>query len=124
MDHYKLSGNNRYVPVIILFLILCHILPPALRAQTESLRINEFMALNLTTIADEEAEYSDWIEIHNPTQDAVYLYGWSLTDDVEIPRKWIFPAITIQSGEYMVLFASGKNRSVAGQELHTNFRLE
>ena len=29
--------------------------------------ISEFMASNSTTLKDEFREYSDWIEIHNPT---------------------------------------------------------
>ena len=38
--------------------------------------ISEFMAVNGGTLADEDAEYSDWIEIHNPAGTAVNLDGW------------------------------------------------
>ena len=92
-------------------------------AQSETLRINEFMALNQTTLTDEDGEYSDWIEIYNPTAGAINLFGWSLTDEKILPQKWIFPNITLDPGGYLVLFASGKNRATAGSELHTNFRL-
>ena len=92
-------------------------------AQSETLRINEFMALNRTTLADEDGEYSDWIEIYNPTSNTVDLQGWSLTDNQGNPQKWQFPQVTLGADSYLVLFASGKNRTVAGQELHTNFRL-
>ena len=92
-------------------------------AQSDTLRINEFMALNQTTLTDEDGEYSDWIEIYNPTTGAVNLSGWSLTDEKILPQKWIFPNITLNPDEYLLVFASGKNRVIAGSELHTNFRL-
>ena len=91
--------------------------------QSETLRINEFMALNQTTLTDEDGDYSDWIEIYNPTAAVIQLFGWSLTDDKTLPQKWIFPNISLNPGEYLVVFASGKDRSIAGSELHTNFRL-
>ncbi|HJX71710.1 MAG TPA: lamin tail domain-containing protein, partial [Bacteroidales bacterium] len=92
-------------------------------AQSETLRINEFMALNQTTLTDEDGDYSDWIEIYNPTAGVINLLGWSLTDDKTVPRKWTFPGITLNPGEYLVIFASDKNRNTAGNELHANFKL-
>ena len=92
-------------------------------AQSETLRINEFMALNQTTLTDEDGDYSDWIEIYNPTAGVINLLGWSLTDDKAVPRKWTFPGITLNPGEYLVIFASDKNRNTAGNELHANFKL-
>ncbi len=97
--------------------------PVSLTAQTETIRINEFMALNQTTLADEDNEYSDWIEIYNPTSEALNLYGWALTNDITLFRQWIFPPVTINAGEYLVVFASGKDRSSSGGELHTDFKL-
>ncbi|MBN2214333.1 MAG: lamin tail domain-containing protein [Bacteroidales bacterium] len=98
-------------------------LPVMVIAQSETLRINEFMALNQTTLTDEDGEYSDWIEIYNPTTEAINLFGWSVTDDKSLPKKWVFPDITINQDEYMVLFASGKDRNTSGSELHANFKL-
>ena len=85
--------------------------------------ISEFMASNDHTLTDEDGEHSDWIEIHNPGRRAVDLAGWYLTDDPEQPSRWRFPPITLASGEYLIVFASGKNRAVAGAELHASFRL-
>lgn len=90
---------------------------------TQTLRINEFMALNQTVLTDEDGEYSDWIEIYNPTENGIDLEGWGLTDEMGIPFKWTFPDIILNGGEYLLLFASDKDRSVAGSELHTNFKL-
>ncbi|MGY8689826.1 MAG: chitobiase/beta-hexosaminidase C-terminal domain-containing protein, partial [Verrucomicrobiales bacterium] len=37
--------------------------------------------------------------------------------------KWVFPATTLESGGYLIVFASGVDQAVAGGELHTNFQL-
>ena len=73
---------------------------------------------------DEDGDTSDWIEIHNPTSQKVALSGWSLTDEATDLDKWGFPADTIAAGEYLIVFASQKDRSLAGAELHTNFKLD
>ncbi|MHC4742762.1 MAG: lamin tail domain-containing protein, partial [Planctomycetota bacterium] len=96
--------------------------------------ITEFMASNHSRppleageVLDEDEESSDWIELFNPTDKAVDLGGWYLTDDGdEDPNftKWRFPAgVVLKSGEFLLVFASLKNRAVAGAELHTNFKL-
>src|SRR5205085_9595419 len=40
--------------------------------------ITEFMALNNTTLTDQDGQYSDWIEIYNSGSDTVNLVGWNL----------------------------------------------
>ena len=44
--------------------------------------INEFLASNDTTNADEAGEYDDWVEIFNPGPPAVNLGGLFLSDDL------------------------------------------
>ena len=81
------------------------------------------MAANRATLADEDGAFSDWVEIHNPDTAPVSLGGHFLTDDADDPVKWALPAVTLQAGERLVIFASNKDRRDAGGELHTNFRL-
>ena len=50
--------------------------------------------------------------------------GWRLTDDAAVPGKWSLPGVSLAAGARVVVFVSGKDRAVAGQELHTNFRLD
>ncbi|MGH1362711.1 MAG: lamin tail domain-containing protein [Calditrichia bacterium] len=85
------------------------------------LEISEVMASNATTLQDEDGDYSDWIEIHNIASTALDLNNWYLTDDSTSLTKWQFPAISLDVGEYLIVFASGKDRDVG--ELHTNFKL-
>jgi hypothetical protein len=86
--------------------------------------ISEFMALNDTTLADDDGDYSDWIEVHNPTDAAVDLGGWYLTDTPDNLDKWPFPEVTLAAGDYLVVFASAKDRRDPQQTLHTSFQLE
>ncbi|MFT5411743.1 MAG: hypothetical protein ACI9NC_004479 [Verrucomicrobiales bacterium] len=86
--------------------------------------ITEFMASNGFSLDDEDGDSSDWIEILNPTGDAIDLAGMALTDDSSAPQKWQFPpGAILPAGEFLIVFASGKNRVETGQELHTNFSL-
>ncbi|MBM3854276.1 MAG: hypothetical protein FJ399_14140, partial [Verrucomicrobia bacterium] len=85
--------------------------------------ISEFMALNSSTLADEDGAFSDWIELYNPDPTAVSLAGWYLTDNATNKTKWQFPAVTLSAGGYLVVFASDKNRRDPAGRLHTNFSL-
>ena len=89
----------------------------------DRLVISEFMAGNTRTLADEDGEFSDWIEIYNTGANSVNLLNWSLTDDAGNPAKWRFPSTNLPPGRFLVVFASNKNRRVSGAPLHTNFRL-
>jgi hypothetical protein len=90
----------------------------------DHLVISEFMAENKGTLADDDGEFSDWIELHNPTASAIALNGWFLSDDPALPFKWALPAGTLAPGGYLVVFASEKNRAPAGAPAHTNFKLD
>ncbi|MCZ6793074.1 MAG: lamin tail domain-containing protein [Planctomycetota bacterium] len=85
--------------------------------------ISEFLARNRSTLDDEDGDSSDWLEIHNPDAFRVELGGWYLTDDPADLRKWEFPAVALEPGGFLVVFASGKDRRRLAGELHTNFQL-
>jgi hypothetical protein len=83
--------------------------------------ISEFLADNATGLRDENGEYADWIEVHNPTAADVSLDGYTLTDDPGLPAKWRLPAVTLPADGYLVVFASGGDRT--GPQPHANFKL-
>ncbi len=87
------------------------------------LRISEFLAVNDRGLDDEDRDEEDWIEIHNADASEVNLEGWFLTDNPKNLTKWEFPAVTLGAGDYLVVFASGKDRRDPAGELHTNFKL-
>lgn len=88
-----------------------------------SLLISEFLTLNVGGLVDQDGDSSDWIEIYNYGTQGVNLGGWHLTDDAGYLPKWTFPATNIAPQQFLVVFASGKNRAVAGAELHASFQL-
>jgi len=85
--------------------------------------ISEFVASNGSTLADEDGDYSDWIELYNPGATGVNLDGWYLTDSPSRLTKWRLPAVTIDPKGFLIVFASGKQRAVPGAPLHANFSL-
>ncbi|HAB19596.1 MAG TPA: hypothetical protein DCE44_24585, partial [Verrucomicrobiales bacterium] len=87
------------------------------------LLISEVMAVNRSTLVDSDGDFSDWIEIYNPHFQARNLGGWFLTDNFREPRQWEFPPVELGPGGFLIVYASGKNRTNRLDDLHTNFRL-
>ncbi len=85
--------------------------------------ISEFMAANSSSLADVDGEFSDWIEIQNPSATAVSLNGWYLTDNAANPTRWRIPNVSIPARGFRIIFASGKDRTNAAAQLHANFSL-
>jgi CotH kinase protein/Fn3 associated/Lamin Tail Domain/Secretion system C-terminal sorting domain len=71
--------------------------------------INEGSNKNYSTIADEEDDYNDWIEIYNYSTTAVDLFNYSLTDTTSKPTQWRFPHYNLPAGGYKVVYCSGKD---------------
>ena len=96
----------------------------SLRVSGSTLKINEIMSSNLITLADEDGDYSDWVELTNTGSEPMDISGYALSDDESAPRDWIFPDGTvINPGEYLVVFLSGKDKVGKNGELHASFRL-
>lgn len=91
--------------------------------QAQNIVINEYMASNALTIADEDGDFSDWIELYNAGPLPVNLSGYGLSDDASQLFRWVFPNKTMQVGEYLLIWASGKNKVNPLQPLHTNFSI-
>ncbi|MBL9135351.1 MAG: CotH kinase family protein [Verrucomicrobiales bacterium] len=85
--------------------------------------ITEFCATHRTGLADEDGDFSDWIEIFNPDSLPQPLAGFRLTDKTDDHNGWTFPDLTLSPGAYLVVFASGKDRRDPSQPLHTDFQL-
>ncbi len=56
--------------------------------------INEVLANN-ATLAEPDGSTPDWVEIYNPSSNAVDLATMSLTDSTLTPQRWVFPAGSI-----------------------------
>ncbi|HUS72513.1 MAG TPA: lamin tail domain-containing protein, partial [Sedimentisphaerales bacterium] len=106
--------------------------------------ISEFMASNASNKPplppkegdqlDGNGDSSDWIEIYNPTDAAVSLDGWYLTDSNDDRDKWQFPdGLEIDPGGFRIVFASDKTEQENPSNYpyvdpkgyyHTNFELD
>ena len=95
---------------------------PAAQAASPGVLITEVQAANTRTVADDQGGYSDWIELHNPTDTPVSLLDYTLTDDPAAPTKWPLPTTTLAPGAFLVVWASGLDQ-VTPAGWHTSFRL-
>ena len=87
--------------------------------------INEAQADNFITYQDAYGETDDWIELHNPTDQAIDIAGYYLTDRLDRPQKWQVPNATgdstiIPAGGFVVLFADEDGSQGWN---HMNFKL-
>lgn len=89
-----------------------------------SVYLSEFLADNEHDLVDENGDHSGWIELCNGGSVTVNLSGWFLTDRPDHPTKWRFPRVSLLPDQYLVVFASAKDRTNDLAHLHTNFRLE
>jgi hypothetical protein len=86
-----------------------------------SVVINEVLPVNSITMADQNGEYDDWIELFNLSASSVNLSGYYLSDDNKEPGKWKFPqGTTIAASGYLIIWADGDTTQTG---LHTNFKL-
>ena len=88
----------------------------------EGLYISEVMPAN-RSVARNNGDYFDWVELCNGSSDSIQLKGITLTDDFEVPDKYELPDITLKSGERVIIFCSG-NPSLTGKDsYHCSFKL-
>ncbi len=106
----------------VLLLALLLLSPP--RSFSQGIMISEVMASNSSIISDEDGDYCDWIEIYNYGDHPLDIKGYGLSDSYNDPYRWTFPDITIKPGEYLLVWASGKNRREDKGALHTGFAID
>lgn len=102
------------------FIAFMTIIFPTADCIAQNLFINEFMALNSSTIADPDFNgYSDWLEIFNADSIPVNLKDYFITDDpADLQKFKILPDLIIPAGGYQLIWADNMNTGI-----HTNFNL-
>lgn len=86
---------------------------------------NEIQSSNDLTITDNFLEYDDWIELYNPTNTAIDLAGYFMSDDLNDPLKHQFKfgsaaLTTIPANGYLLLWADDDEEQGTN---HLNFKL-
>ena len=79
--------------------------------------INEFLALNDSLNADEDGDYSDWVEPCKSGDATINLIGVLLSDDPNNLNQWTFPTVAIASHVYLLIWAFDKKITPANINL-------
>lgn len=77
---------------------------------SQGIQINELVSSN-SSYLDENGDNPDWIELYNNSNTPINLLDWTITDKFDLPTKWTFPDIIIEPNEYLVIWASAKDRN-------------
>lgn len=83
--------------------------------------INEWMANNTNSIADEHDEYNDWIELYNNSNSTINLNGYFISNKANEATKYKFPNLQIAANDYLVLWA---DEDTLQGNLHLPFKLD
>ena len=105
-----MTNQNQMIKKI--FLISLGLISLDFYSFSQSIRINEAMSSNSVFI-DEDGDTPDWFELFNYGNTQISLDNWSVSDKNDNPTKWKFPNISIEPGEYLLVWASDKDRSSA-----------
>jgi hypothetical protein len=89
-----------------------------------SLWINELQADNLTGITNSAGQHTGWLELYNPSTNAISLNRLYLADNYTDLLQWAFPSnAVIEAGQFEVIFADSETNLSTANELHTSFVL-
>jgi hypothetical protein len=98
---------------------------PGLLQGATGVVINELMASNTKTLQDGTRGFNDWVELYNPSPQAVDVGGFFLTDDAADPTRWMLPKgqpslTTLAARGYLLIWLDG---NVTAPGLHAGFSL-
>jgi hypothetical protein len=111
MSRPSSASKTAFLCTYALFYVLLPVLFVA-PAYAQQLVINEIQSSNTATVADEDGDFSDWIELLYTGPDSLHLGGYGLSDDDAAPFKWVFPSgLYIKTNVPLQIWASGKNRN-------------
>ena len=82
--------------------------------------ITEFLSSNNGILNDDNGNSTDWIEIFNPSNQAINLSGYGLTDDASDSFRFVFPNTNLGAGQYLVVFAGDDVSPNSGCLLYTS----
>lgn len=89
----------------------------------KGLIISEVMSRNSTVLAQNGANYYDWIELYNNGSEDVDLSKYCLSTDANHLGLYVLPARTLKPGEYLVLMCSGDEKLTNQSYIHIPFKL-
>lgn len=116
--------NAKSLALCALCALAAAISPAASAQGRKSLRINEVMIANDSSVVDDFGQRSAWIELINPTHAPVEIGSVYLTNDASEPTKYYVPRgdqkTRIGKGQQVLFFADGDDNQGT---FHLNFTL-
>ena len=86
---------------------------------TPELVISEVMTANRSSMLNKAGQLCDWVELYNPSQEAISLAGIYLSNDTADRMKWQLPDVMLAAGARLVIPCSGSS----APEGEANFNL-
>ena len=92
-------------------------------ASAQTLKINEIMQSNVETIMDDIHEFPDsWVELYNPSDQAVNLKDYQISNKNKVKKAWQLPDKTVAAKGYVIIYCDKEGKE--DNRLHADFRLE
>ena len=85
--------------------------------------ISEVCPSNASSLMDDEFGTPDWIELYNGSNAAINLKGYSVSDDIKSPVKFLMPDVSIASHAYMIVYCTKLVSKTPNTKVSTGFKL-
>lgn len=90
---------------------------------SSAFQFSEVMSSNGSALMDDNNEYSDWVELTNNGGSAINLEGYVIAQQANATRRFTFPSMTLQPGEFVIVFCDNTQAESADAEFHAPFKL-
>jgi hypothetical protein len=89
----------------------------------QTLVINEIMQSNIECTMDDIKEFPDsWVELYNPTDAAINLKDYKISNKNKEKKAWKLPNMTVAAHGYVLVYCDKEGKE--DNRLHADFRLE
>ena len=89
----------------------------------QTLVINEIMQSNIECTMDDIKEFPDsWVELYNPTDAAINLKDYKISNKNKEKKAWKLPDMTVAAHGYVLVYCDKEGKE--DNRLHADFRLE
>ena len=90
---------------------------------SKDLLINEAMNSNYQYIPQNGGRYYDWVELYNNSGKNLKLSDYCITTNINTVCMYKLPDVTLKSGEYYILMASGNEKLSNKKYRHASFSI-
>jgi hypothetical protein len=105
------------------FYFILTTLAVAVSTQAQHLVINELMQSNIECTMDDIKEFPDsWVELYNPTDAAINLKDYKISNKNKEKKAWQLPDKTVAAKGYAIVYCDKEGKE--DNRLHADFRLE